>query len=656
MKTIQLFILALPQPLLSQQEGNNLLEKTLERQTEHMEGNTDLSELEEQFQGRRDLNRATAEELLQVPGLELRHVLAILVHRRRYGPFLKMEELQVLPGFDAPFIRSIMPWLECRSPDQQLWHRLRHGADKGRHEWLLFGLRSWPQQDKRYFLPDGAANRFLGDPIRSHIRYRYQVPGLLSFGWAAEKDAGEPWYRPGRLMDFNSIHAFIEHTGIVRRLAFGDYQYNCGQGLLLGAGLGLSQSALVMQVKRNAAGIRPFRSLNEARYLRGMAFGLAKGAWNADILFSSRRVAPRLPADSLVNEALQDFRLDLDGLHRTAAEIENSRKALEQMAAVHVSYRPSGGRLGMAVRHDRKGLDAGSGKRWLPGTTAFSLYGERTWKNLHFFFEERRNLQALWHPEARVAGLLASLHPRADISLLYRKYSPEYDAASGTGFGAFSTNEEGLYFGFQWRPIARMTVSAYQDNWVRALPAYRNSAPTQGGSRLLECSYAPDRRHLFYMRFRIQETMRNAADSGQRIPYPSQKNVQHLRFHGDYPIGKAVEMSTRVEYSFQGNKQFGGSLVYQDMQWKPTVGGWRLGLRLTVFHIPNHNGRIFAYENDLPQVFSIRGFSGSGRSTYLLLQRQMGRHARLYLRISSLRYDDATQAQSTFSGLIRFQF
>lgn len=641
---------------MAQQERNDDIREALERQTETMETNSDLSELEDHFSRKKDINSATPEDLLQVPGFGLRQVLAILMHRQRFGPFLSMEELQVLPGFHAQLIRSILPWLECRSPDQQLWHRLKHGINRGKHECQVLGLRSWPQGDKRYSLPDSAGNRFLGDPFRSHLRYRYHVPGLASVGWAVEKDPGEPWLGRNRLMDFNSLHAFVEHGGLLRRLAIGDYQYNTGQGLLLGTGLGFSQSALVMQIKRHAGGIRPFHSVNENRYLRGLAVGLAKGSWQADLLLSARRVSARMNLDSLRGDAVPDFRLDLDGLHRSRDEISNSRKAWEQLGGLNLIHRRANGRLGMAWRYDRKGLDTGTAIAWAKGSTSFSIYGDRTWRNVHFFFEERRNAHTWQRPDARVIGALASLHSRVDFSVLYRNYSNEYDAASGNGFGQYGSNETGLYFGMQWRPRARWTISAYHDHWQRPLPSYRNSGPTRGSSRLLECRYAPGRHHAWYVRLRMQETSRNMLRSGQAIAYPEQETVYHLRFHADYPIGQRLEMASRLEYSSGGGKQFGGSLVFQDMQWKPAVGGWRLGARWTIFHIPSFDARIFAFENDLPQVYSIRGFYGKGRSMYLLAQRPINRHLRLYLRFARVRYDDAQQAQTTCSGLLKFQF
>lgn len=652
--TVCRIALLIPQVLPAQEDRTGDIGDVLERQTEHIEGNSDLTELEDLFNLRRDINRAGPEELLQVPGLTLSHVLAILMHRQRHGPFLGLEELQVVPGFDARLIRSIQPWLLCRSPEQQFWQRLRKNGLQGKHEWLLYGLRSWPQSDKRFHLPDSAANRYLGDPFRSHIRYRYQVPGLLSVGWAAEKDPGEPWVGPKRLMDFNSFHLFAEHTGKLRRLAMGDYQYNCGQGLLLGTGLGFSQSALVMQIKRQASGIRPFRSVNESRYLRGLAVGVANGGWHADLLLSSRRVSTRMHPDSLRSDAPPDFRLDLDGLHRTRLEIQSRRKAWEQLAAINLQHRSESGRLGMALRYDRTGLDTGTAIAWNRGNTSFSLYSDRTWRNFHFFFEERRNAISWQRPDARVIGALASLHSQLDISILYRAYNAAYHAGSGNGFGQFGNNESGLYLGFQWRPKARWTVAAYHDHWHRPLPSYRNCAATQGSSRLLECSYAASRRHVWYARIRMQETARNVLAAGQTIPYPQQQTVYHLRFHADYWVGDKLEMASRLEYSFPGDKQFRGSLVFQDMQWKPAVGGWRLGARWSIFHIPTSEGRIFAYENDLPQVFSVRGFQGKGRSLYVLVQRPITRHLRLYLRFARFRTDDAVQAQTTFSGLIRF--
>ncbi len=101
---------------------------------------------------------------------------------------------------------------------------------------------------------------YLGSPYKLYTRYRYRYRHNLSFGFTAEKDEGEEFFRGTRTkgFDFYSAHLFVRNIGRLKALAIGDYQAQFGQGLTFWNGLGFAaKSSFTMNVKRNAPAWRP---------------------------------------------------------------------------------------------------------------------------------------------------------------------------------------------------------------------------------------------------------------------------------------------------------------------------------------------------------------------------------------------------------------
>ena len=63
-----------------------------------------------------------------------------------------------------------------------------------------------------------------------------------------------------------------------------------------------------------------------------------------------------------------------------------------------------------------------------------------------------------------------------------------------------------------------------------------------------------------------------------------------------------------------------GSMAYQDILYKPIGGQFSFTTRIAVFRISMYEARIYAYENDLSQQFSIPAYYGIGSRAYLNLR------------------------------------
>ncbi|HNR01119.1 MAG TPA: ComEA family DNA-binding protein [Anaerolineaceae bacterium] len=65
----------------------------------------------EPFEGKINLNRATMEELISLPGIGPVKAKAIIEFRDKYGPFTEIEELLYIPGIGKDQLIVIAPLL-----------------------------------------------------------------------------------------------------------------------------------------------------------------------------------------------------------------------------------------------------------------------------------------------------------------------------------------------------------------------------------------------------------------------------------------------------------------------------------------------------------------------------------------------------------------
>ncbi|MCW9095754.1 MAG: helix-hairpin-helix domain-containing protein, partial [Ignavibacteriaceae bacterium] len=74
--------------------------------------NSDLyDQLEQLLLNPINLNEATLEDLLQIPELDISTARLILDHRKRYGNFFSLGELNAIPNLDKNLVKRITPFL-----------------------------------------------------------------------------------------------------------------------------------------------------------------------------------------------------------------------------------------------------------------------------------------------------------------------------------------------------------------------------------------------------------------------------------------------------------------------------------------------------------------------------------------------------------------
>ena len=78
-------------------------------------------------------------------------------------------------------------------------------------------------------------------------------------------------------------------------------------------------------------------------------------------------------------------------------------------------------------------------------------------------------------------------------------------------------------------------------------------------------------------------------------------------------------------------------MFYQDFSWKfhRTMD---ITARYAVFDVSDYYARIYAYENDIPGMFSIPAYSGQGNRYYLIFDWKPLRGLEFWIRIAQWRY------------------
>lgn len=227
-----------------------------------------------------NLNKTTPDELTSLLLLTPAQIQALNQHISENGRLASIYELQIIPGFDLNTIYKILPFVTVQDinllEDTGLWNRIKASDN---HYFLLRYDRTL-QTRRGYTAPDTIGtrltSRYTGSPDKILMRYRNSHARDFSFGFTAEKDAGEPltWNRQNKQygLDFHSAHFQLYNKGRFKAIALGDYQLQFGQGLLLSSGFSVGKgSETITTIRRSNVGIRPYSSVLETGFFRGAA-------------------------------------------------------------------------------------------------------------------------------------------------------------------------------------------------------------------------------------------------------------------------------------------------------------------------------------------------------------------------------------------------
>jgi DNA uptake protein ComE-like DNA-binding protein len=638
----------------AQEIPNQVIEQQLETISEADDSDTEDDSYQQQLQQLRrnplNLNKCSESDLQVFRWLSDLQIKNLLVYRQLLGFFVSIYELQSVPGWDIESISKTRPFITVSNSTSTL-EDLKTRLIKGDHNLLL---RLGQVFEKSIgFLPvnDTIQPKYSGNPQRLYIRYKYQYKNLLQFGILGDKDAGEQFFKGAQKkgFDFYSMHLFARDLGIIRKIAVGDFTVNLAQGLLTYQSLAFRKSVDVVNIKRQTEIFRPYNSAGEYNFHRGAAITLGSNSFQFSAFASFKKVDANAVIDTTGNEANVSSILT-SGYHRTGSEIAD-RKNIQQLAAGgRLQYRHGKWQVGINSVHYQ--LSKPLQKQEEPYNnyafggdklTGFSTDYAYTFRNLHVFGEVASDQKL---SIAQVHGLVASVHSRVDMSVLYRNIARDYNSINANAFTENTTpiNERGLYAGLSVRPWGMLRIDMYADVYRFPWLKYRVSRPSDGSDYLLQLTWRPNKQVEVYTRFKSEKKAINYPASG--LPFYETEDVprQNWRTHVSYKISSAVTIRSRVEvmwYDQHGKALEQGFLLYGDVFYKPMMRPFSMNMRFQFFDTDGYNSRLYAYENDVLYSYSIPPFSGSGFRWYCNVNYDINKHLSVWLRLARTVLQDA---------------
>jgi hypothetical protein len=641
---------------MAQEENQTTIEQLIaeifEQYAEEQETEIDFESFYEVLaaavQNPMNLNVATREQLENLPFLSDTQVQSLLEFRYLYGDFNTIYELQLVEGLDMTDIRRMLPFVFVGEGGVNQRDKIyfREVFTRSKNELLLRYDQTLEQRDGFKInenQEDTTINKnYLGEPFYTSIKYKFSFRDRISAGFQAEKDAGEPFFNKyGRGYDFFSASAQFNNFGIFKTIVAGDFRAGFGMGLVIRQNFSMGKSSYVLNVQPRGAGLKRYTSTAEYNFLRGA--GATIRLKNLEITaFASLR---KLDADTTggVISSITET-----GYHRLFSEIDRKNTVLQKVG---------GGDITLTTNHLQVGITAISAMLDVPVlpnnvlSNIFAFSGENqfnvsahyrgVWRNVNLFGETAMNSQ---FAIATINALSFSPVSTVDFIILYRNYSPRYNAFFANGFGENSkiTNENGLYFGAVIRPYRRWKISAYADSFRFPAPRFGTDYPSYGTDFLLQTDFAYSRQTNMSWRFRYKNLFKNYSVDSHNIKQVAENQKWQLRYVLNVSVGQ-FQLKTQLDGNLSKIAQNAvtyGIMAFQDINYTFKNFPLKINASFRFFDAQNYANRLYAYEKDILYAFSIPMAYGLGSRFYVNLNYKFNNSLSVWFKLAQTVYSD----------------
>jgi hypothetical protein len=609
--------------------------------------NTAFEKLYEYNRRKLNVNTATYSDLSELMILSPLEIGAIIRHREELGEFIMLEELQSIQELSAENIKKLILFVTVGEISD---FNISDLLSKGKHQTFLKFRKTL--QDKAGYLPDASGKtEYQGSPEYLYIRHRYDAGKKLKYGFTAEKDQGEQFFRGSNKngFDFYSGYLYFEKLHPkVKSLVIGDYNLSFGQGLIINNGFGYGKSTFVTGIKRSVKPLRQFSSVNEALFYRGVAATLNVSK-NIDLTlaYSYKKIGGNIEGDTIGDLGFERVTsLQISGLHRTKSEIEKKYRVVQQNFGGRLTWQSRLGQISantLFYNFDRPYIrderlyrkNQFAGYQLISGSLDYDFFV----RNINIFGEAAVSDNG---GMAMMTSALLGLDRKFDLALLYRNYSENYHTLESGAFGETSVNndEKGLYIGTEMRLNNQFKLSFYYDLWKHDWLKYRVDAPSDGFETFARIDYTIKRKFNTYFQYRYLTKQRNISGDENTVRSPLPYHLHRLRWHLSQKVDKSIEIRARSELSYfnQQGITSKGSMMFADLIYKPLMKPYSIAARYGIFDVDNFDTRIYTFESDLLYEYSIPFFQNRGSRYYVMTKYRLGRNMVIEARYSNTGY------------------
>lgn len=669
MKLIHTLIFVFVAISIFAQERNDIIQQRIEFISEQLETESiDLTNLIEQLNFYYDepinINTTNGLDLEDLGLLTDVQINDLILHRKVFGKFISIYELQTLKYWDLETIYLMLPFISVDERLDNLHINFKDAIKDGKFE-LFVRYQPGIQQKSGYQdVPDSileSSNKYYyGNADRYYTRFRYSYRTNMSIGFTAEKDPGEQFFKGAQKQgfDFYSFHAFYRGGKYLKSFALGDYQIQLGQGLNLWSSYAFGKSSDILTMKRNPIALKPYTSVDESRFFRGAAINLAYKKLDLLLFSSYKAIDASGIQDSTIDNLEFVSTINLSGLHRTNSEISRMDNLKEFISGASLNYRNEYVKIGVQGIYQTYDKPLNLNLRpynqfYFNGQSLLSLSSDYNlvYKNINLFGEVSYSLNESHSGLAMLHGALVSIDTRLSLGLLFRDYDERYQTFYNAGFseGSRTQNENGLYAGLKFKVNKSWSINAYTDIFEFPWLKYGVDAPSKGHEFLIQPIYKPSRDFQIYMRFRQQLRQRNGNFEDEVITRIEDVMQRNYRLNISKKIDKYISLKSRVELvniKRDSRENENGILFTQDISFKPKSFPVDLTLRYALFDTDSYDTRIYTYENNALYVFSIPAYYYQGSRAYVLMRYSFLRSADLWIRYGFFLYNNRNEIGS----------
>lgn len=636
-------------------------------QSENLDLTTVIEQLNYYFDHPINLNATNGEELEELNMLTGVQINDLLLHRKAFGKFISIYELQSLSYWDLQTIELVLPFVRVDDRLDQLHITWKEALEQGKFEQFV---RYQPMIEPKAgyakvsdSVQQASNNYYYGNGDRYYARFRYTYKTNISVGITAEKDAGEEFFKGSQKQgfDFYSAHAFFKGGKYIKSFALGDYQVQIGQGLNLWSSYAFGKTADLTTMKRTAVPIRAYTSVDESRFLRGAAADFGYRNWSLLIFASQKKLDGNASLDSTFDDLEFVSTIDLTGLHRTTGEISKKNGLTERILGTHVRYHFGAFQWGAAYVY--QAYDKSYNKPIqlynqfdFRGTSQQSLSSDYSYvfRNIHVFGEVSKVLRTDLDVNkgwATMHAAMLSLDPRFSMGILYRNYQKEYQTFYNAGFseGSNTQNEEGTYAAIKWKLSSSWSVNGYVDVFRFPWLKYGVDAPSNGSEILIQPVFKPSKTFELYGRFRQQIRQKNSRDTDGTVTELEDVVQRNYRLNMSCVLSEFITLKSRLEFVSihrSSNQPEKGMLFSQDLIFKPKSAPFDLSLRFALFDTDSYDTRIYTFESNALYAFAVPAYYYQGSRAYVLLRYSFLRSCDLWVKYGVFLYENRSSISS----------
>ena len=533
-----------------------------------------------------NINKATREDLEQLPFLSAQQVEALMEYKYRYGGMKSLAELMMIREIE-PQMRKLLGCFIYAGEESKSKIRTKHE------------LIACYKVDYRHW-----------------FRYQMEQGDKLKLGLVASQDADEPFFSGKNKLgyDYYSPYLQLKKLGRLETLVLGNFRVSMGMGMVMNNSFSLGKIATLQNLGRNANGLRAHSS-RSLGFLQGAGATINLGRGIKTTAFVSYT-----PMDATLNSDGSARTIITTGYHRTETELAKKNNLHALKTGGTIKY--NGGRVHLALNALYAHLD----RKLSPSKTLLYNYfkpegADFVNASVDYGYRGRRftlNGETAIDGNGHIATInTISLTTNSGLNLmaLQRFYSYQYsslDAQSYSDCGRVQ-NESGVYIGLSWQLSPKWQLAAYADYAYHPWALYRKTSSSYSLDNLMQCSFTSNHWKLM-ARYRLK-----AYEKEHRTRITAEYTTENFSARTQFDGGYCAENEER------------GAMLSENLAY--AYHWFRMNAGVGYFNTDSYNSRVYLYESGPLYTYSMQQFYGEGMRYWLMLRANLGKHFMLTAKV-----------------------